>query len=55
MILQIPLEARFTMRGALADRLARFWAIRNAADRPTRIVARASIRQIVQMLRQLLP
>ena len=55
MILQIPLEARFTMRGALADRLTRFWPMRNATDHPTRTVARSSIRQIVQMLRQLLP
>ena len=55
MILQIPVDARFTMRGALADRLERFWPMRNAPDRPTRIVARSSIRQIVQMLRQLLP
>ena len=55
MNLQLPLEARFTMRGALADRLERFWPMRNATDRPTRIVARSSIHQIVQMLRQLIP
>lgn len=55
MTLQIPLEARFTMRGALADRLCRFWPMRNSSERSTRIVARASIRQIVQLLRQLMP
>jgi hypothetical protein len=55
MNLQVPFDARFTMHGALADRLGRFWPMRNAPDKPTRIVARASIRQIVHMLRQLLP
>jgi hypothetical protein len=55
MILQIPLEARFTLRGALADRLSRFWPMRNANDQPTRIVARSSIHQIVEVLRQLIP
>jgi hypothetical protein len=55
MTLQIPHDARFTMRGALADRLTRFWPMRNADDHPTRIVARSSIHQIVEVLRQLIP
>lgn len=55
MTIQLPIEARFTIHAALSDRLCRFWPLRNSPDRCTRIVARASIRQLVEMIRQLLP
>lgn len=51
----IPDNARFTAHAAFADRICRFWPMRNSAERSTRIVARASIRQLVRLMRQLQP
>ncbi len=55
MTLTIPDAARFSVRAAFSDRLCRFWAIRNSDYRPTRIAARATIRHLIHLMRQLQP
>jgi hypothetical protein len=55
MTITLPAAARFTARVAFADRLCQFYAMRNSPHRPTRVVARASIRQLVRLMRQLQP
>jgi hypothetical protein len=55
MTLTLPDAARFVARDAFAARICRFWPLRNTSHQPTRVLARASIRYCVSLIRQLQP